>query len=327
MNEEKLCTICNQQKETKEEVDDGYIVSCSRCGKYKISQTSYVALKSRIKEAESEYPHIRYFLSHWLRNQFIRSNTPSEIGTENINSIISKYSLPDLDEQCVNLMLFLGENIFPYSDFIRKPLETWEAIIGTAHENDLLFLQRYLYDQGFLRISGHDEDKLNATKAADKIGLTFKGWDRYNELRTTDEDSNYAFMAMEYKDAELNEICEKYFKSAVAETGFELRLLRDYPKAGIIDNHLRISIRRCKFLLADLTHDNNGAYWEAGYAEGLGKAVIYLCEKEKFEKEKTHFDTNHCTTIPWDKNNMADFKENLKATIRSTFPLEARMQD
>lgn len=52
-------------------------------------------------------------------------------------------------------------------------------------------------------------------------------------------------------------------------------------------------------MLADLTDENRGAYREAGYAEGSGKPVIYICKREKFRKAKTHFDTNHCTTITW----------------------------
>ena len=38
----------------------------------------------------------------------------------------------------------------------------------------------------------------------------------------------------------------------------------------------------------NLSDDNNGAYWEAGYAEGLGIPVIYICEESKFDnKSKT----------------------------------------
>ena len=87
--------------------------------------------------------------------------------------------------------------------------------------------------------------------------------------------------------------------------------------AGIIDNIMRTRIRVAKFVIADLTHNNNGAYWEAGYAEGLGKPVIYICEKEKFDKEGTHFDTNHCTTIFWSKSrdNDEDFRQELTATL------------
>ena len=79
---------------------------------------------------------------------------------------------------------------------------------------------------------------------------------------------------------------------------------------------MRIQIRDAAFVIVDLTHDNPGAYWEAGYAEGLGKPVIYICEKTKFDKKKTHFDTNHCTTVPWSRDDDAGFRERLTETLR-----------
>ena len=56
--------------------------------------------------------------------------------------------------------------------------------------------------------------------------------------------------------------------------------------------------------------------WEAGYMEGLGKPVIYISEKTKFDKAKTHFDTNHCTTVPWSRTNDAGFRELFIETLR-----------
>ena len=50
---------------------------------------------------------------------------------------------------------------------------------------------------------------------------------------------------------------------------------------------MRERIRDAAFVLVDLTHDNPGAYWEGGYAEGLGKPVIYICEASKFGKENS----------------------------------------
>ena len=97
--------------------------------------------------------------------------------------------------------------------------------------------------------------------------------------------------------------------------------MRDVATAGIIDNIMRMRIKEARFVIADLTHDNNGAYWEAGYAEGLGKPVIYICEAEKFEREKSHFDTNHCTTIPWSGDDPDTFRQQLSATIRRSLDL------
>ena len=125
------------------------------------------------------------------------------------------------------------------------------------------------------------------------------------------------FIAMQFGDTDLDAFVQEVVKPAVKdEIGYDLVDMRDVGRAGIIDNIMRVQIRDAKFVIADLTHDNNGAYWEAGYAEGLGKPVIYICEKTKFDNEKSHFDTNHCTTIPWSKNDAKDFKKELIATIR-----------
>lgn len=90
----------------------------------------------------------------------------------------------------------------------------------------------------------------------------------------------------------------------------------DVPQAGIVDNIMRIRIRDSAFVIADLTHDNSGAYWEEGYAEGLGKPVIYICEKTKFNEKTTHFDTNHCTTVLWSEDDPEGFRKELIATLR-----------
>ena len=101
--------------------------------------------------------------------------------------------------------------------------------------------------------------------------------------------------------------------------------MRDVTQSGIIDNLMRNKIRDSAFVIVDLTHDNFGAYWEAGYAEGLGKPVIYICQKTKFDDAKTHFDTNHCTTVLWSMEEDSSFRRQLIATLRRSlnmFPVE-----
>ena len=55
--------------------------------------------------------------------------------------------------------------------------------------------------------------------------------------------------------------------------------------------------------------------------------VIYTCEKRAWEAEKTHFDTNHLTTVIWDKNDLATAEQQLTAIIRNTLPDAAKMDD
>jgi len=182
----------------------------------------------------------------------------------------------------------------------------------------------YLFDVGL--VTGTQSEAMGAPGRAHAT-LSFEGWDYYENLKHGRAIYRKAFMAMKFGDPTLDKIVSDIFKPNIKQAGFELIKLDDYPKAGLIDDRLRVEIQSSDFIIADLTHDNQGAYWEAGYAEGLGKPVIYTCEKKKFEKVKTHFDTNHHLTIIWDKNNPDEAGEALKATIRATLPQLAKLED
>jgi nucleoside 2-deoxyribosyltransferase len=125
----------------------------------------------------------------------------------------------------------------------------------------------------------------------------------------------------------MDRVVKECFKPAVKAAGFKLRVLTEGQPAGLIDDQLRVALRTARFVIADLTHDNNGAYWEAGFAEGLGRPVIYTCRKQKWDRAKSHFDTSHLNTIIWDPENLQDAATRLTATIRATLPAEAKMAD
>jgi nucleoside 2-deoxyribosyltransferase len=93
----------------------------------------------------------------------------------------------------------------------------------------------------------------------------------------------------------------------------------------LIDDQIRVRIRASRFVIAELTHENRGVYWEAGFAEGLGRPVIYTCKKSA--ELKTHFDTNHHLTVRWEYDRLAEAASSLKATIRATLPTEAKQSD
>ena len=164
---------------------------------------------------------------------------------------------------------------------------------------------------------------------ASEVGLrlTFDGWERFEKLTRETIESRLAFMAMGYHNPDVAGAFEECFVPAVDATGFELRKLDQKPKAGLIDVRMRAEIRTARFLVADLTDENRGAYWEAGFAEGLGRPVFYTCEQSKFDRVKTHFDTEHLQTIKWSLDNLNEPAQELKAMIRNELPTEAKLRD
>ena len=149
------------------------------------------------------------------------------------------------------------------------------------------------------------------------VNLTLEGWRQYESEKRGGFAGNYGFIAMQFGDTSLDNFIQNTVKPAVKEgVGYDLVDMRNVTQAGIIDNIMRVKIRDAAFVIADLTHDNHGAYWEAGYAEGLGKPVVYICERGKFEEKPTHFDTNHCTTVLWSTDEPDEFSQELIATLR-----------
>ena len=149
------------------------------------------------------------------------------------------------------------------------------------------------------------------------VNLTLEGWEQFEQEKRGKFKGNYGFIAMQFNDPELDPFIANIVKPKIKfGFGYDLVDMRDVAQAGLIDNIMRVQIRDAAFVIVDLTHDNHGAYWEAGYAEGLGKPVVYICEQTKFKNSASHFDTNHCTTITWSKDNSEGFMNELIATLR-----------
>ncbi len=153
------------------------------------------------------------------------------------------------------------------------------------------------------------------------------GWLRYGVLKQGLIESRRVLMAMKFGDEQLDHVVKSCFSPAVSRTGFELRTIVQNQPAGLIDDQLRVALRTSRFVIADLTHGNNGAYWEAGFAEGLGRPVIYTCRQAEWRKGQSHFDTNHLVTVIWEPANLEKASAQLAATIRATLPAEATMTD
>lgn len=245
---------------------------------------------------------------------------------ESVKNIWLTERLPTMPEQADQLILLLGQrqpsNLLPFT-LAKYQLD---GEIGADIVEDL-GLNAWRYAADYLR-----EQKLinygdGSTNGDIWLMLTIPGWLKFEELQRTISDSRKAFMAMKFGDPEIDQIFREHLLPAVAQTGFELERLDMNPKPGLIDARMEVEIRAARFMIADLTDGNRGAYWEAGFAAGLGKSVFYTCRKEYFENESTHFDTNHHYTVLWQTQAPQPAMQELKAMIRRAFPADAKLHD
>ena len=307
------CPICNEPYASSSSTGRGTHCQCMRCGEFILTSTARGTLEALLEAR----PNGRTLLSYTVRK--IQGNEPPLLDHRIIKAILTNCRLPSLLEQENNLVLYLGNNSSPGVRVFME-LSLLFGVVGSINGSGIEFVIAHLRESGLLT---HVKDQ---SQVQEILILTMKGWERYEEILRGNIDSKKAFMAMPFNDSTLDEVYKR-FKAAVAQTGFDLQRIDERPKAGLIDDRLRVEITTSRFLIAELTGGNKGAYWEAGFAEGLRKPVIYTCEKAHFKQAGTHFDTNHHLTVQWEADKIDEARDELKATIRATLPDEAKLQD
>jgi len=313
------CPVCDSLVERLERdpAKDAVQIDCPHCGNFALSGSLEAELPSLLKQPDAQPK-----LSHALRRSQESSARP--LFDTYAAEAVFKQPLPRPREQADFLVRWLAENSPGPGERVWVNYAKHGAIVGAKSKAGFELVIDHLFDSDL--VTGFKSETLGGGDEASPA-LSFAGWDHYEKLLRSGQVYRKAFMAMKFGDTALDNVLENVLKPGAKRAGFDLFKLNDRPKAGLIDNRMRVEIQASDFIVADLTHDNHGAYWEAGYAEGLGKPVIYLCEKSKFEQAKTHFDTNHHHTILWDAESPAACAEEFTATIRATLPHIAKMDD
>ena len=326
------CPVCKSKINDADsrEYNDCRRIQCGRCGTFEIGLLGSELIRNVNNMT-------RDAISYRLRQISYRNEgRPLRIDTDLIRRLIADAQFPNPIEQAENLILWLGkrkagskspidanENITLRSSYIA-------SIAGCSSSPETVaYLLRQMMGARWLEQSQaipRGEDPIFP------IRLTFEGWRRFEEIKTSPQNGRRGFMAMEFGNSRLDVVYRECFVAAVSDAGFTLQRIDEGQPAGLIDDQMRIAIRTSQFVLADLTNGNRGAYWEAGFAEGLGRPVIYLCAEEKWNDtvNRPHFDTNHLATVIWHEQNLGGLKgarKRLTAMIRNTLPAEAKLDD
>ena len=301
-------------KTRRHDFGDKAYFDCPRCGLFGLTGTAEAILPGLLTDRRKAA-----ILSYFIRGKQRQGPDTLLLGSDLCKRVVETGTLPTPQEQAENLIRWLGANLPGPGERVQVNFAEHGAIIGAQTPDGFHFVVRGLIASGLLEGDHH-----LGPFAPSEVTLTFNGWERFEQLRRGAPSGRKAFMAMEYGDSLLDRLVNGHFRRAVTQTGFDLRRLDDEPRAGLIDDRLRVEIQSSRFLIVDLTHRNAGAYWEAGYAEGLGKPVIYTCEASKFTEGASHFDTNHRLHVLWTENEIDAAMKRLQDTIRATIPEATR---
>ncbi|MDD3416147.1 MAG: hypothetical protein PHY47_19465 [Lachnospiraceae bacterium] len=146
-----------------------------------------------------------------------------------------------------------------------------------------------------LRYVKHNKEKNNYSIAA-------TGWNRISVLHEKEQAMNQGFIAMRFGSETYS--IRIAFKEAISKCHYAISIIDEKEHNNQIVPEIFSEISKSKFVVVDVSFPNYGAYYEAGYAQGLGKQVIVCCKKEVFDgksKENTpHFDISQKAMIIWD---------------------------
>lgn len=145
--------------------------------------------------------------------------------------------------------------------------------------------------------------------------ITPNGWKILDGLRTPGSKSNIGFVAMWF-DESVKAVWTKGIRIGIVDSGYDPLRIDGVEHNNHIDDAIIAAIRECKFLVADLTGGRGGVYFEAGFAKGLGKEVIWLCKAD--ELGSVHFDTRQYNFILWSPDNLPKLAIDLKNRIEAT---------
>jgi nucleoside 2-deoxyribosyltransferase len=144
-----------------------------------------------------------------------------------------------------------------------------------------------------------------------RFKVTADGWKELNRIEQLGSESSNAFIAMWFHTD--RDPFEKAISAAVKAAGYLPVRVDKIEHVNHIDDEIIARIRGSKFLISDFTRQRNGVYFEAGFMLGLGRPVIWLCEKE--DLKNVAFDTRQYNTI--------DYKDAEDLRTRLQFRIEA----
>ena len=101
------------------------------------------------------------------------------------------------------------------------------------------------------------------------LRLTPKGYERVDQLQKNSGYGKSALVAMKFGDD--TKPLREAVRQGIQNAGYLAVFIDEVQHNDFITPELLKHIRDSKFVVADLTHQNNGAYFEEGYAMGLGK--------------------------------------------------------
>lgn len=317
------CPICNDNVSEEPRTTTAFTFKCPNCGPLTVSDEVILthALDS-IKLRSSIFYYLRVIKQNHLKSLY--HTTILQILTTGIKigdistplKDFDKYYPKSFDKKIDMIMQLLHteisnfNNCFSYcakNEIVSSPQKYFflpcdENEINTMKNKNVIdILEKMNY------VAIDSPNRYNPVQANFELTFTVNGWEKIDSLIRTTK-SNTVFIAMSFNQTQSHITeAEEAIKEAIKEANYMPMIIKDKEHNQSITQEIDYEIKRANFIIADLTSQCNGAYYEAGLAKGYGKEVIFTCHEDDFNNR--HFDVNQINTIKWSN------KENLSKQL------------
>jgi hypothetical protein len=276
------CEVCGleDQKSDNSGTFNRVRVTCARCGTFEWEPATTVA------KPETVAAQVK--LSAFVREQNAAGIIPF-LGPLVLQQVEQR-RIPRLRDRALRALAAMVEEVgydltstFPISDKLRV-----HAVSYSADDTELSVLLEILESDGLIQAAG---------AIPTTVRLTPAGLIQAEELSQPGGAYLQGFVAMSF-DPAMNDAYTSGFDPGIREGGYRPFRIDGKDHINGISDEILAEIRRSRFLVADYTHMNNGVYFEAGVAVGLGIPVIPTCRADFLDK--LHFDIKHINTLKWE---------------------------
>lgn len=299
------CAVCNGPNAKVRPAGDSYKVNCAYCGDYVITGSAHATLAANALINPRQIANAR---------SWIRENQGVLIRSADLEMLRALQS-PNVAKRAEKMLLALNKSELRIGEissfqFDEAKHASWTAISWSINVDELgyLLIEYLAKTKGWLIVR-------NAGVTSMTLQISPSGYEHIESLRSGNVTSASGFCAMWFS-SEVTHIWTDAIKPAINAAGYDAVRVDGVEHNNKIDDEILANIRASRFVIADFTGERGGVYFEAGFAMGLGRPVIWTVRDDQLAK--VHFDNRQYNFIVWKPDELEDFAKRLQLRIEAT---------
>jgi hypothetical protein len=257
LNDSDKCPICRMNRESGDRIPgvDAYTVKCQRCGSYQISGRMLTEF------AHPKHPEMLPYLSAYTRQSFEFEGRMARLEPNWLDHAeIHKHT--SIRQRLNKLLRLIERRTTNFGSWVTLDFDLDYPVVDGTDKDALPYLIKHAVTSGYVEQAN--------PMAPSYVQLTVKGWDYLDPGSGGAGITGRVFVAMSFHES-LNDVYELGIKKAIEEDCHmsPIRVDKIHHNEKICDKILA-EIRRAQFVVADFTGQNQGVYFEAGFAMALG---------------------------------------------------------